>query len=119
LKPADVDQLGPIRTRQAWKEAASDMISASFDSTIADEINEGLKRLFGKRAARATVVTFNPPLGRGIDTSGDLAFETENFRRCPNGASFVSLEVFFPFFFRIWEESMLCDLPETLVISTQ
>jgi len=32
-------------------------------AAIADEINEGLKRLFGKRAARATVVTFDPPLG--------------------------------------------------------
>ena len=31
-------------------------------AAIADEINEGLKRLFGKRAARATVATFDPPL---------------------------------------------------------
>ena len=59
------------------------MSSASFDSTIADEINEVLKCLFGKHAARATVVTFDPPLDVGIDTSGHLTFETGEFSPTP------------------------------------
>jgi hypothetical protein len=61
------------------------------------------------------------PLGARLWASTRAAIwllRRANFRRRPNGASFGSGEVFFLFFFRVWEEEAASDMSSASFDST-